>query len=399
MGQGGGYGMTFLTSAFNFALQEISNAISRGRNKKIAKEFMALENSYLRSNMNYQNQMNIDNYNQFQSPVAQKRQLIEAGYNPMLAQNSFNGTIGSASASAPHQSAPQTNPTQVLPFDLAQDYMTLKSMKLQIEKQKLENEKLRVDIDNTRTGTNKIKNDIIIDNSMLPINQAFMMSQTDINKLEYQLKGLQIQSVDSSLQRQILSDTLAMFKDSQEIEYYNKNPQLYQTILDTQTNLLLGQLKQQNLQNQLTQSQITKLNADIQTVLLQNKITKADADAYLEWFNGLTPEEKEQVTKAKNNIMSQNGNYYSTQQVEVLIHKAAQEFDVTEKNRRFNFDVKEKNRRFVMDCTLGTINAACNVANAISNFLPTNIVKNAVTTNSKTGSTITSTTSTSTGKW
>lgn len=399
MGQGGGYGMTFLTSAFNFALQEISNAISHNRNKKTAKEFMALENQYLRGNMDYQNQMNIDNYNQFQSPAAQRRQLTEAGYNPMLAQNSFNGTVGTASGSAPHQSAPQTNPTQVLPFDLAQDYMTLKSMKLQIEKQKLENEKLRVDIDNTRTGTNKIKNDIIIDNSMLPINQAFMMSQTDINKLEYQLKGLQIQSVDSALQRQILNDTLAMFKDSQEIEYYNKNPQLYQTILDTQTNLLLGQLKQQNLQNQLTQSQIAKLNADIQTVLLQNKVTKADTDAYLEWFNSRTPEEKEQITKAKNNIMSQNGNYYSSQQVEVMIHKAAQEFDVTEKDRRFTLDEKEKNRRFAMDCTLGTINAACNVANAISNFLPTNIVKNAVTTNSKTGSTITSTTSTSTGKW
>ena len=162
----------------------------------------------------------------------------------MLAQNNFSGNVGTASASAPHQSSPQTNPTQVLPFDLAQDYMTLKSMKLQIEKQKLENEKLRVDIDNTRTGTNKIINDMGIDNAMLPINQAFMMSQTDINKLEYKLKELQIQSVDSSVQRQILDDTLEMFKISQEMEYYNKNPQLYQTILDTQTNLLLGQLKQ-----------------------------------------------------------------------------------------------------------------------------------------------------------
>ena len=193
MGQNnGGYGMTFATSAFNFILQEISNAIAHKRNVKTAKEFMALENQYLRGNMDYQNQMNINNFNQFESPAAQRRLLTEAGYNPMLAQNNFSGNIGTASASAPHQSSPQVAPTQVLPINLAQDYMTLKSMKLNIERQKLENEKLREDIINTRTDTNYKNNEIDINNSMLPINQAYLMSQTDINKLEQQLRGLQI---------------------------------------------------------------------------------------------------------------------------------------------------------------------------------------------------------------
>ena len=80
MGQNANYGMTFATSAFNFILQEISNAISHKRNVKTAKEFMALENQYLRGNMDYQNQMNINNYNQFESPSAQRRLLTEAGF-------------------------------------------------------------------------------------------------------------------------------------------------------------------------------------------------------------------------------------------------------------------------------------------------------------------------------
>lgn len=405
MGQTANFGMTLGTSAFNFILQEISNAIAHKRNVKTAKEFMALENQYLRSNMDYQNQMNINNFNQFESPAAQRRLLTEAGYNPMLAQNNFSGNIGTASASAPHQSAPQVNPTQVLPIDLAADYMSLKSMKLGLERQKLENEELRVNIDNIRTDTNYKNNEIDINNSMLPYNQAYLMSQTEINKLEGQLRELQIKSVDSALQKQIYNDTLDIFKISQEMDYYYKNPQLYQTILDTQTNLLIKQLEQQDLQNKLTQAQISKINADIQTVLLQNKVLKSDVDAYTEWFEGLTPEEKEQVTKAKNNIMSHEGSYYSSQQVEVMIHKAYQEvdeeekdrrynLDKTEKDRRYEMDKEEKDRRFVMDAALGTVNAACNVANSISNFLPTNIVKNFVSTNSK-GSTKTSTTTTS----
>ncbi len=409
MGQAGNFGFGLLSSGINWAFQEISNAIAHNRNKKTAKEFMALENQYLRSNMDYQNQMNINNYNQFESPAAQRRLLTEAGYNPMLAQNNFSGNIGTASASAPHQSAPQVNPSQVLPFNIASDYMTLKSMNLGLERQRLENEKLREDIINTRTDTNVKNNDMNINNAMLPLNQAFMMSQTEVYKLEQQLKDLQIKSVDSALQKQIQEDTLTTFKVSSELNYYyNKNPHLYETILDTQTNLLLGQLKQQNLQNDLTESQISKINADTQTVLLQNKVTKADVDAYTEWFKGLSDEEKEQVIKAKNDIMSEDGSYYSSDQVEVMIHKAYQqvdktekdrrfELDKTEKDRRFELDKEEKDRRFVMDAALGTVNAACNVANSISQFLPTNIIKNAISTNSK-GNTVTSTIKTSASK-
>ena len=400
MGQNANYGMTFATSAFNFILQEISNAIAHKRNVKTAKEFMALENQYLRGNMDYQNQMNINNFNQFESPAAQRRLLTEAGYNPMLAQNNFSGNIGTASASAPHQNSPQVAPTQVLPINLAQDYMTLKSMKLGLERQKLENEKLREDIINTRTDTNYKNNEIDINNEMLPYNQAYLMSQTEINKLEQQLRGLQIKSVDSALQRQIVEDTLTSFKVSSELDYYyKKNPGLYETILETQTNLFLGQLKKQNLENELTESQIAKINADVQTVLLQNKVTKAEVDAYVKWFESRTEEEKEQIIKAKNNLMSEEGSYYSSDQVEVMIHKAYQEvdktekdrryeMDKTEKDRRFESDQEERDRRFVLDATLGTVNAACNVANSISQFLPTNIIKNAVGTNSKTGSTV-----------
>ena len=406
MGQNANYGMTFATSAFNFILQEISNAIAHKRNVKTAKEFMALENQYLRGNMDYQNQMNINNFNQFESPAAQRRLLTEAGYNPMLAQNNFSGNIGTASASAPHQNSPQVAPTQVLPINLAQDYMTLKSMKLGLERQKLENEKLREDIINTRTDTNYKNNEIDINNSMLPFNQAFLMNQTEVYKLEQQLKGLQIKSVDSALQRQIVEDTLTSFKVSSELDYYyKKNPGLYETILETQTNLFLGQLKKQNLENELTESQIAKINADVQTVLLQNKVTKAEVDAYVKWFESCTPAEKEQIVKAKNDIMSEEGSYYSSDQVDVMIHKAYQQVDETEKERRYNLDKTEKDRRFesdqqerdrrfVLDATLGTVNAACNVANSISNFLPTNIIKNAVSTNSK-GATNTYTTKTS----
>ena len=406
MGQNANYGMTFATSAFNFILQEISNAIAHKRNVKTAKEFMALENQYLRGNMDYQNQMNINNFNQFESPAAQRRLLTEAGYNPMLAQNNFSGNIGTASASAPHQNSPQVAPTQVLPINLAQDYMTLKSMKLGLERQKLENEKLREDIINTRTDTNYKNNEIDINNSMLPFNQAFLMNQTEVYKLEQQLKGLQIKSVDSALQRQIVEDTLTSFKVSSELDYYyKKNPGLYETILETQTNLFLGQLKKQNLENELTESQIAKINADVQTVLLQNKVTKAEVDAYVKWFESCTPAEKEQIVKAKNDIMSEEGSYYSSDQVDVMIHKAYQQVDETEKERRYNLDKTEKDRRFesdqeerdrrfVLDATLGTVNAACDVANSISNFLPTNIIKNAVSTNSK-GATNTYTTKTS----
>ena len=150
MGQSSNFGFGLLSSVINWGLQEASNAISHNRNKKTAKEFMALENQYLRGNMDYQNQMNIANYNQFESPAAQRRLLTEAGFNPMLAQNNFSGSVGSASASAPHQSAPQTSPTQIQPFALAENYMSLKSMKLQLKNQELQNEQLQVNIDNSR---------------------------------------------------------------------------------------------------------------------------------------------------------------------------------------------------------------------------------------------------------
>lgn len=358
MGQSSNFGFGLLSSLVNWGLQEASNAISHKRNKKTAKEFMALENQYLRGNMDYQNQMNIANYNQFESPSAQRRQLVEAGYNPMLAQNNFGGTIGSASASAPHQSAPQQSPTQIQPFDLAQDFMSLKSMKLQLKNQELQNEQLQVNIDNTRKDTEKKDSEITASNVMLSLQEKLVSGQIDATKLENELRSIQIRSVDSATQKQILDDTLQMFKISEEMSYYNDNPQVYRTILDTQTNLLVNELKSKDLYNKLTNSQIAKLNAEIQTVLLQNKVTEADTKAYTDWFANLTKEQKNQVTEAKQNLMTNYGKYYTTQQIETLIHKGY-----------YFFDQKEKDRRFVMDCTLGTINAACNVGKTVSSFL------------------------------
>ena len=352
------FGFGLLSSAINWGLQEASNAISHKRNKQTAKEFMALENQYLRDNMDYQNKMNIANYNQFESPSAQRRQLIEAGFNPMLAQNNFGGTIGSASASAPHQSAPQQSPTQIQPFDLAQDYMSLKSMKLQLKNQELQNEQLQVNIDNSRKDIEKKDSEINASNVMLSLQEKIASGQIDINELDKQLRTIQIRSVDSATQKQILDDTLQMFKISEEMSYYNDNPHVYRNILDTQTNLLLNELKSKDLYNKLNNSQIAKLNAEIQTILLQNKVTEADTEAYLNWYKDLTAEEKKQVTEAKQNLMTNYGKYYTTQQIETLIHKGY-----------YFFDKKEKDRRFVMDCTLGTINAACNVGKTVSSFL------------------------------
>ena len=357
MGPGSNFGFGLVSSLVNWGLQEASNAISHNRNKKTAKEFMALENQYQRGNMDYQNQMNINNYNQFESPAAQRRQLIEAGFNPMLAQNNFNGTIGSASASAPHQSAPQQSPTQIQPFDLAQDYMSLKSMKLQLKNQELQNEQLQVNIDNTRKDIEKKDSEINASNIMLSLQENLVSGQITATKLENQLRSIQIRSVDSATQKQILDDTLQIFKISEEMSYYNDNPQVYRTILDTQTNLLINDLKAKNLYNKLTNQQIAKLNAEIQTILLQNKVTEADTKAYIEWFNKLTAEEKKQVTEAKQDLMTNYGKYYTTQQIETLIHKGF-----------FFFDQREKGRRFVMDCTLGSINAACNVGKTVSGF-------------------------------
>lgn len=354
----GTYGTGLFSSLINWGFQEASNAISHNRNKKTAKEFMALENQYLRGNMDYQNQMNINNYNQFESPSAQRRQLIEAGFNPMLAQNNFGGTIGSASASAPHQSAPQQSPTQIQPFELAENYMSLKSMKLQLKNQELQNEQLQVNIDNTRKDTEKKESEINTSNVMLSLQEKIASGQIDINELDKQLRSIQIRSVDSATQRQILDDTLQMFKTSEEMSYYNDNPQAYRTILDTQTNLLLQELKSKDLYNKLTNQEIAKLNAEIQTILLQNKVTEADTKAYTDWFDKLTAEEKKQVVEAKNNLMTNYGKYYTTQQIETLIHKGY-----------YFFDQKEKDRRFAMDCTLGTINAACNVGKTVSSFL------------------------------
>lgn len=321
MGQTSNFGMTLGTSAFNFILQEISNAISHKRNVKTAKEFMALENQYLRGNMDYQNQMNIRNFNQFESPAAQRRLLTEAGYNPMLAQNNFSGNIGTASASAPHQSAPQQSPTQVLPFDLAQDYMSLKSMKLGLEKQKLENEQLRVNIDNIKSNTNKNESDIETNKELLPLQKQILQGTIDMNQLDKQLKSIEIQSVDSSLQKQILYDTLDMFKASETMSYYNDNPTVYRKILDTQTNLLLGELEKQGLLNKLTKEQIAKLNADTQTVLMQNKVTQRDTDAYVEWFDSLTPGERKQVTEVKQDLIKEFGSYYTTKQIETMLYR------------------------------------------------------------------------------
>ena len=321
MGQNANYGMTFLTSAFNFALQEISNAISHNRNKKTAKEFMALENQYLRSNMDYQNQMNINNYNQFESPAAQRRLLTEAGYNPMLAQNNFSGNIGTASGSAPHQSAPQQSPTQVLPFDLAQDYMSLKSMKLGLEKQKLENEQLRVNIENIKSNTNKNEFDIDSNKQLLPLQKQILQGTIDMNELDKQLKSIEVQSVDSSLQKQILYDTLDMFKASETMSYYNDNPTVYRKVLDAQTNILLAELENKKLLNKLTKEQIAKLNADTQTILMQNKVTQRDTDAYVQWFDSLNDEEKKQVTEVKQALVKEYGRYYTTQQIETMLHR------------------------------------------------------------------------------
>ena len=321
MGQNANYGMTFATSAFNFILQEISNAISHNRNKKTAKEFMALENQYLRSNMDYQNQMNINNYNQFESPAAQRRLLTEAGYNPMLAQNNFSGNIGTASGSAPHQSAPQQSPTQVLPFDLAQDYMSLKSMKLGLEKQKLENEQLRVNIENIKSNTNKNEFDIDSNKQLLPLQKQILQGTIDMNELDKQLKSIEVQSVDSSLQKQILYDTLDMFKASETMSYYNDNPTVYRKVLDAQTNILLAELENKKLLNKLTKEQIAKLNADTQTVLMQNKVTQRDTDAYVQWFDSLNDEEKKQVTEVKQALVKEYGRYYTTQQIETMLHR------------------------------------------------------------------------------
>ena len=358
MSQSSNFGFGLLSSAINWGFQEASNAIAHKRNVKTAKEFMALENQYLRDNMDYQNQMHINNYNQFERPSAQRRLLTEAGYNPMLAQNNFSGTVGSASASAPHQSAPQQSPTQINSIDLAADFMNLKSMKLQLKNQELQNEQLQVNIDNTRKDTEKKDSEINASNVMLSLQEQLISGQIDATKLENDLKTIQIRSVDSATQKQILDDTLQMFKISEEMSYYNDNPQVYRTILDTQTNLLINELKSKDLYNKLTNQEIAKLNAEIQTILLQNKVTETDVKAYTDWYKGLTEDQKKQVTEAKQNLMTNYGKYYTTQQIETLIHKGY-----------YFFDQKEKDRRFVMDCTLGTINAACNVGKTVSSFL------------------------------
>ena len=354
----GNYGYGLLSSVVNWGLQEASNAISHKRNKKTAKEFMQLEDAYYKENQRISNQMNRQNYMDFESVQGKKQQLLDAGFNPMLASISPSGGVGTASASAPHQSAPQTSPSQISLFEITADFMTLKSMKLDIERKQLENEELRTNIDNTRKDTAKKESDINSNNILLPLQEKLLSGQIDANKLDRDLKDLQIKSVDSSLQKQILEDTLAIYKVSEEISYFNDNPQVYRSILDTQTNLLINELKSKELFNKLTSSQIAKLNADIQTILLQNKVTEADTQAYINWFNSLSPEEKSQVTEAKNNLMKNYGTYYTTQQIETLIHKGY-----------FFFEQKEKNRRFILDTTLGTVDAACNVGKTVSSFL------------------------------
>ena len=162
---------------------------------------------------------------------------------------------------------------------------------------------------------------------MLPLNKQILQGTIDINNLDQQLKNIEIQSVDSSLQKQILYDTLDMFKASETMSYYNDNPTVYRKVLDAQTNLLLAELENKKLINRLTKQQIAKLNADTQTVLMQNRVTERDTDAYVQWFDSLNPEQQKQVTEAKQNLINEYGEYFSTQQIETMLHRANMLFE------------------------------------------------------------------------
>ena len=136
-------------------------------------------------------------------------------------------------------------------------------MDLQLKNQELQNEQLQVNIDNSRKDIEKKDSEINASNVMLSLQEQLLSGQIDATKLENDLKTIQIRSVDSSTQKQILDDTLQMFKISEEMSYYNDNPQVYRTILDTQTNLLINELKSKDLYNKLTNQEIAKLNAEI----------------------------------------------------------------------------------------------------------------------------------------
>ena len=323
------YGFGLLSTAINWGLQEASNAISHSRNKKTAKEFMQLEDAYYKDNLQLQNQMNRKNYMDFESVQGKKQQLLDAGFNPMLASISPSGGVGTASASAPHQSAPQTSPTNISPFDITADFMTLKSMKLDIERKQLENEELRTNIKNTATNTRKTESDIIYGEESKPYNLAILANTVESGNLENQLKSLQVRSVDSSVQKQILEDTIAIFKSSEEIKYYNDNKQAYYQILETQTNLFLNQLKQSDLNLKLTNAQIAKLNAETSRIILDKDITKEDRDRFNDFYKGLSAKEKEEYQKAVNNLVDYNGDIVSKEQAEIFLHQAMQDANIT----------------------------------------------------------------------
>lgn len=318
-----------LSGLVNWGFQEISNAISHKRNVKTAKEFMKLEDAYYKDNLRLSNEMNRKNYMDFESVQGKKQQLLDAGFNPMLASMAPTGGVGTASASSPHQTAPQTSPSNISPLDITADFMTLKSMKLDIERKQLENEELRTNIKNTATNTRKTEGDIRYSEESNPLNLKILANAVESGNLDNTLKTLQVRSVDSTLQRQILDDTIAIFKSSEEISYYNDNKQAYRQILETQTNLFLNQLKQSDLNLKLTNAQIAKLNAETSRIILDNNITSVDRDRFNEFYKTLTAKEKEEYQKAVNNLVDYNGDIVSKEQAEIFLHQTMQDANIT----------------------------------------------------------------------
>ena len=323
------YGLGLFSSLINWGLQEASNAISHKRNVKTAKEFMKLEDSYYKDNLRLSNEMNRKNYMDFESVQGKKQQLLDAGFNPMLASMAPSGGVGTASASSPHQSAPQTSSSHISPFEITADYMTLKSMKLDIERKQLENEELRTNIKNTATNTRKTEGDIHFSEQSNPINLQILANAVESGNLDNKLKNLQVRSVDSSVQRQILDDTIAIFKSSEEISYYNDNKHAYRQILETQTNLFLNELKQSDLNLKLTNAQIAKVNAETSRIILDKNITKEDRDRFNEFYKGLTAKEKEEYQKAVNNLVDYYGDIVSKEQAELFLHQTMQDANIT----------------------------------------------------------------------
>lgn len=340
-----------LSGLVNWGFQEASNAISHKRNVKTAKEFMKLEDAYYKDNLRLSNEMNRKNYMDFESVQAKKQQLLDAGFNPMLASISPTGGVGTASASSPHQSAPQTSPSNISPLDITADFMTLKSMKLDIERKQLENEELRTNIKNIKTNTRKTEGDIRYSEDSNPLNLKILANNVESGNLENKLKALQVQSVDSTLQRQILDDTLAIFKTSEEMSYYNDNPDKYRLILETQTNLLLAELRQKNLDSKLTKAQLVKLNAETTRIIFDNNVTKEDRDRFNNWYTALRPEDQFQVQQARANVIKYHGDIISKDQFDSLISELA---------TRSNIDINNT------QTMISLINCAVNIFSKVS---------------------------------